>query len=66
MFKLNYMSGVNPSNLSASAIIHQRVGYASGIALQRHVLAVHKGVFDPKCPACIELKAKTPASKSGA
>jgi hypothetical protein len=34
----------------------QWVAYENGTALVNHKIACHKGLFDPNCPACKELK----------
>lgn len=36
----------------------QLVGYRSGRALKRHVESAHKGIENPDCNACKELRSK--------
>jgi len=37
----------------------QKRAYASGSALANHAKVCHKGIFDPLCAACRELKEKS-------
>jgi hypothetical protein len=38
--------------------VRQQASYASGKAYQGHVRSAHKGVEDPNCRACKELRMK--------
>lgn len=50
---------MKPKNPFRINLGDRRHAFESGEALSSHIEAVHQGVFDENCPACLELQRRT-------